>query len=268
MPADADERRLVCVLGEEAARLLGADGHTGAAVRIEDRLYVVVGILRERRTREAAAAAVASRDYNRSVLLPLGSEPEGPVDRRVEEGAALDEIIVRVREGRSIEATAAAVRSVLARLHGGVEDFQVVVPRELLRQAQRSQGIFNWVLGCIAGISLLVGGIGIMNTMLASVAERTREVGLRRAVGASRGQVALQFLAEAVVLTAAGGSLGAAAGIAAAAAITALAGWATALTWWALGLALTMAVGVGLLAGLYPALRASRLDPIAALRRE
>jgi putative ABC transport system permease protein len=150
----------------------------------------------------------------------------------------------------------------------GGEALEVIVPREILRQRERTQRVFNVVTGAVAAISLLVGGIGIMNIMLASVAERTREVGIRRALGARRKDVAAQFLVESTLLTATGGVLGSALGLVGAALIQALAGWPTAVNPLMLVVALVVALGVGIGFGLYPAWHAAGLDPVEALRRE
>ena len=152
--------------------------------------------------------------------------------------------------------------------HHGVEDFQMVVPQELLKQSQKTMRMFNVILGAIAGISLLVGGIGIMNIMLATVSERMREIGIRRAVGATRGHIILQFLAESVILTFSGGIFGIASGMVAVLLITAVAGWEIAITSWSIFLPLIVSVLVGIFFGLYPAYRAAFMNPIAALRHE
>jgi putative ABC transport system permease protein len=180
----------------------------------------------------------------------------------------LSEIWIRVVRNTNVQASAAAIKRILIQRHGGVEDFQVIVPQELLNQAQKTQRIFNIVLGCIAGISLLVGGIGIMNTMLASVAERTREIGIRRAIGATRKHIVVQFLCESIVLTITGGCIGIILGIGGAVIISKVAEWRTVLTLWSITTAILMAGCVGLVSGLYPAVRAARLDPARALRHE
>ena len=142
------------------------------------------------------------------------------------------------------------------------------MPREILRQRQRTQRVFNVVTGAVAAISLLVGGIGIMNIMLASVAERTREVGIRRALGARKRDVAAQFLVESSLLTAAGGVLGSALGLFGSAAIQLFAGWPTAVHPLMLVAALVVALAVGIGFGFYPAWHAAGLDPVEALRQE
>jgi putative ABC transport system permease protein len=153
------------------------------------------------------------------------------------------------------------------RTSGGAA-FDVIVPREILRQKERTQRIFNVVTGAIAAISLLVGGIGIMNIMLAGVAERTPEVGVRRALGATRRDVAAQFLVESSLLTTAGGVIGLLLGIAGSLAIQRLAGWPTALSPLMLPAALVTALVVGIGFGFYPAWRAAHLEPMEALRHE
>jgi len=262
---DLDDRRSneVCVLGAETARALGRLGRVGATLRIEDRMVQVVGILALRTWREARDPALTARNVNRMLFVPLSlqSALSGATAER-----GLSEISVRMVSSEILPAAAEVLRRSMILWHGGLEDFQLVVPHELLARAFRTQEVFNLVLASIAAISLLVGGIGIMNVMLASVSERTREIGIRRAVGATRGDIVAQFLCEAVVLTFAGGAVGLAAGTACGAAIATFAGWHTVVTTWGVGLSLSMALVVGLSAGLYPALRASRLDPIAALR--
>jgi putative ABC transport system permease protein len=162
---------------------------------------------------------------------------------------------------------AEVVRSLLSRASGGTA-IDVIVPREILRQRERTQRIFNAVTGAVAAISLLVGGIGIMNIMLASVAQRTREVGVRRALGATRKDIAAQFLVESSLLTSIGGVLGAILGVAGAILIQRLAEWPTALAPLMLLVALLMAVLVGVGFGFYPAWHAAQLQPMEALRRE
>ena len=158
--------------------------------------------------------------------------------------------------------------ALLDRLHGGAADFEVVVPEALLTQSRKTQRLFNVVMGCIAGISLLVGGIGIMNIMLATVLERTREIGIRRAIGARRKDVLVQFVVEAFALSALGGLLGVGLGVLIAKVVAASAGWPTVVTLWSLLLSTGVSGAVGLLSGFYPALRAASIDPIEALRYE
>jgi putative ABC transport system permease protein len=156
----------------------------------------------------------------------------------------------------------------LDKLHNGEADYSLVIPEQLLRQSQHTQRIFNIVMGCIAGISLLVGGIGIMNIMLANVLERTKEIGVRRAIGARRSDIRLQFLIEAITISALGGTLGIGLGFAIARLVVYFAGWSTIITPWSVALAFGVSTAVGVVFGSYPAAQASRLSPIEALRYE
>ena len=160
------------------------------------------------------------------------------------------------------------VRRIMEVAHHGIQDYQLVIPLELLKQAERTQRIFNLVLGAIAGISLLVGGIGIMNIMLATVSERTREIGIRRAVGATRRHIVVHFLLESVMLTICGGIIGLLCGLCAVGAISWFAGWRVAVSLWAVALPVIMSFLVGVFFGLYPARQAALVDPIVALRHE
>jgi putative ABC transport system permease protein len=262
--ADVWQRSLVCVLGYQVSRRLGEAGRPGGVLRIENALCRVVGVLKRFERRSAKIAAVSVRDYDNAVMLPLGAETLMPQDR----DGFVSELIAQIDSGRNVIATVPLIRRVLELTHRGADDYRIVVPQELLQQALQTQTTFNIVLGSIAAISLLVGGIGIMNIMLASVSERTREIGIRRAVGATREHIVTQFLTESVILTTTGGVLGVLLGVAAVWLVSTFAGWHIALTMWALVLPLAMSVMTGLFFGLYPAIQAASVDPINALRHE
>jgi putative ABC transport system permease protein len=154
------------------------------------------------------------------------------------------------------------------RLHGGEKDYEIIVPEALLEQSRKTQRIFSIVMGSIAGISLLVGGIGIMNIMLASVLERTREIGVRRALGARKIDIKVQFVIEAFAISLAGGFVGIVIGVVLARIVAAYAGWPTVVTIGSLLLSTGVSIAVGLVSGIYPAVRAAELNPIEALRYE
>ena len=180
----------------------------------------------------------------------------------------IDEVWLQVSDGSQVIQVGSIVRQTLARTRLGAIDFEVIVPRALLDQRNRTQQTFAVVVGSVAAISLLVGGIGIMNMMLVSVLERTPEIGLRRTVGATPRDVALQFLTESSIMALTGGTLGILLGIAASRLVTAYAGWSTHVSVTSVLLAFLTASLVGIVFGSYPALRAARLQPIDAVRFE
>jgi putative ABC transport system permease protein len=273
-PQDLRSRNQVCVLGSAVARRLEGLGRPGGFIRIEDDLFKVVGTLTRIEHRTGSSATVSTRNYNEMVFVPLDTagalEAPHPKNRKERAGNAgqLSEIVVRVARDQDVSTTARLVERIMDVAHHHIQDYQLVVPLELLRQAQRTQRTFNLVLGAIAAISLLVGGIGIMNIMLATVSERTREIGIRRAVGATRRHILVQFLLEAVMLTVAGGVIGLFFGFGAVGAISWLAGWRVAVSFWAVALPVIMSFLEGVFFGLYPARQAARVDPIVALRHE
>jgi putative ABC transport system permease protein len=261
---DVEDRKRVAVLGASIANaLFPFDAPVGRRILLGGDWYDVVGVVEGRAVSRTRTGPIRSRDVNRAVFVPLPALDRGG-DGRVD---GIDEIVVRVDDSERVGASAEVARRVVQRTTGGAL-FDVIVPREILRQKERTQRIFNVVTGAIAAISLLVGGIGIMNIMLASVAERTREVGIRRAVGAARRDIAAQFLVESSLLTSAGGVLGAVLGVVGSIAIQSLAGWPTALSPGMLlaGLLVAFAVGIGF--GFYPAWHAAHLEPMDALRSE
>lgn len=259
---DGLEHAQVAVIGSRIRRdLLGARPALGARIKIDDVWVEVVGVLAAEVGGGETLGAEAGRIY-----LPL------PVAQRKFEQAVLasplSQIVVQLQDPGQARRAAEQIEALFERLHAGVKDYELMVPEALLAESQRTQNLFNLVMGCIAGISLLVGGIGIMNILLASILERTREIGVRRAVGARRVDILRQFLLEAFALSAIGGLLGVVVGILIARAIAASAGWPTLVQPWAIVLSTGVALLVGLASGIYPALRASRLDPIEALRHE
>lgn len=275
--SQVDQRTIanVCVLGYEVARyLFPFESPLGKRVKIGADYFGVVGVLMPR-VRLGSDAPDAGAEVTDEVFIPLstGERWFGDTLVRVRSGSRemeevqLHEIIVEVDGAENVPMVASAARTMLERQHDQ-RDYRVVVPLELLMRAQETKRIFNIVLGSIAGISLLVGGIGIMNVMLATVTERTREIGIRRALGAKRRHIVSQFLVETVVLSVGGGLAGIALGLAIPLVVERYADMPTIVTIQAPLLAFGISAGIGVVFGLYPAWRAAMMDPVEALRHE
>lgn len=265
---DQEQKKHVCAIGSEVASSLGKNGHIGQTLRIDNVPFQIVGVLKNRHWKEGKTAALTSRNLNKSVFIPLGVENALPSIRHSLKQESLSEIHLKMGHSHQMSQAAGIAKRIMQSAHGNVEDYQIIIPQELMQQAQRTQTTFNLVLGSIATISLLVGGIGIMNIMLASVSERTREIGIRRAVGANKKHIAMQFLIETLLITLTGAFLGIALGIGFSLLISYWAGWTTVVTYWSILLALGMSTAVGVLSGLYPALKAANMNPITALRHD
>jgi len=263
---DEREHAQVCVIGSGVRReLFGYGPALGSDLKVNDVWLTVVGVLQD----ESGASSfegVSLGATSAEIYLPVTTASR-KFDRPPLK-APLDDLIVRLSPEAEPRATSSVVRELVDRIHGGAGDFDLVVPEALLEQSRRTQRLFSIVMGCIAGISLLVGGIGIMNIMLATVLERTREIGVRRAVGARRLDIRNQFIIESFSISVMGGVLGIAAGLLIAKAVAVYAGWPTVVTIASIVLSTGVSIAVGLASGIYPAVRAAALDPIDALRYE
>ncbi len=291
---DMQDRALVCVVGDKIARdFFPLEDPLGQTLRIDEKVFTVVGILQPIGLAGGAGAALIGRDLNMDVHIPLATAREAFGDATFRRsGGSFENQEVQVSELYLVSKTREDVlldgdrlRRLLAVRQSGMTDVQVHVPYELLEQARKTQLQFTLVFGSIAGISLLVGGIGIMNIMLASVTERTREIGIRRALGATRKHILWQFLVETSVLSTLGGLAGVALGVGLSVAVQ----WGvsslpdlplvgqffnrdanlpTQVTLWSILVSFIVAVATGLVFGLYPARRAAKQDPIVALRHD
>jgi putative ABC transport system permease protein len=268
----------VCVLGAEvASHLFPIYSPIGQTVRVGGNYYKVVGVMlpMAKSGKNGEKATGTSGGVVNRIYIPLSTSRtrfgETLVKRRSgsmeAEKVALHEVTVKVDNRDEVVNVSLAIKEILERNHKK-EDYEMIVPLELLKRAERTKQIFNIVLGSIAAISLLVGGIGIMNIMLASVTERTREIGIRRALGAKRRDIILQFLIETVILSGSGGLLGVVLGVAIPFFVTYFAEMVTIVTFWSPIIAFSISALVGIVFGIYPALRAADMDPVEALRHE
>jgi len=264
------------VLSEGAARsLFSFEDPLGKTVLLGAGAYRIIGILDAQGSGVDTPGAVGQQNLNNDIYIPITAAQRrfGELQLIVRAGSReyertqLSEITLTVEDENLVSQTAAMVRKLLDRNHPN-EDYEIQVPLELLRQAERQKRIWNLVLSSIAGISLLVGGVGIMNIMLATVTERTREIGIRRALGAKRRDITVQFLVETVVLAGTGGVIGVATGFAMGFLVTMTSEIETIFRVWAVLLSFGISVCIGVVFGLYPARRAALLDPIQALRHE
>jgi putative ABC transport system permease protein len=273
LPADQAKHAPVAVLTEFGARkILATESTIGQAVRIGGDSFEIIGIVQSE-SGQAGNIQIPDQEVDVYIPIEVAKHYFGDVFTKYTSGSRsrelveLHQIIVQVEDTTQVESTAAAIEEMLTRFHKK-KDYTVSVPLALLKQAKATKRTFNIVLGSIAGISLLVGGIGIMNIMLASVTERTREIGIRRAIGAKRKQIILQFLIETVVLSTFGGLVGLGIGVLIPFLITYFSGMATVLTLTGILLPLFISMAIGILFGLYPAMNAAKVDPIVALRHE
>ncbi|MCI4397788.1 MAG: ABC transporter permease [Acidobacteria bacterium] len=263
---DEKESAQVCVIGQEARKALFGFGPVlGQDLKVNDVWLEVVGVFsaqQEGSFTQGVQVGSLAREIDIPETTALRKFDRDPLKSPV------DEVVLRLAKDASPQKAALAMRGLVERLHGGVDDYEIIVPEALLEQSRRTQRLFSIVMGCIAGISLLVGGIGIMNIMLASVLERTREIGIRLAVGAKGRDIALQFVSEAAAISLLGGLSGMVMGVAIAKIVAFYAEWPTVVTAFSVILAFGVSLAVGVLSGLYPAMRAAKLDPIEALRYE
>ncbi len=266
-PTDEQTNNQVCVLGITAKqKLFGFGDIINRQIKINDLWFSVIGVLADASVEQQEFEGVKVQNPNNDIYIPITTAiRKFDVDTVENE---LNEVIVQVNPSAELREQASTINNLMSAMHRYVDDFAIVVPEKLLEQNQRTQGIFNVVMGAIASISLLVGGIGIMNIMLASVLERTNEIGLRRAIGARRKDVRMQFIAEAVGISLAGGLIGVAIGFLISRGVAAFSGWPTIITPESIALAFGVSSIVGLVFGIYPAVQAANLDPIECLRYE
>jgi putative ABC transport system permease protein len=295
---------LVCIIGQSIkAKFFTTENPIGKNIKVGANWLTIVGVLKERIVSKNSISKLGIRDYNMDVYVPLqtmliryknrdlvtaeelrleamksSGNFFGGNNTPVEEDATqlaerknyhqLDRLVIQVNETSYLQPAAEIMSRILKRRHYDVVDYEIEIPELLLKQQQRTNDIFNYVLGAIAGISLLVGGIGIMNIMLASVLERIKEIGLRLSIGAKKSDVVQQFLFEAVMISVSGGIIGVILGVSMAYIVSEFAGIPTIITFSSIILSFGVAATVGLIFGIAPARKAASQDPITSLRYE
>jgi putative ABC transport system permease protein len=284
----------VCIIGQKVEKkLFPGESGLGKQVKVKDVWLQVIGVIDEKLISDKAQEDLGIRDLNQDIYIPIKtflvryrdrkiitddinasssrsrSSQDGP-KKRIPRGNyhQIDKLTVQVSNSNELKATAEVVSRMLKRRHNDVLDFEITIPIQLLKQQQKTKQIFNIVLSIIAGISLLIGGIGIMNIMLASVLERTKEIGIIRAIGATQEDVILQFLSESVLISLGGGVIGIVVGIVGAYVIEMATGIETILSLNSIVLSFVVAVLVGLIFGIAPARAAANKRPIEAIRDE
>lgn len=257
-----------CVLGAAIANeLFSYEDPVGKKIKIDDQWLTVVGVMNDKSLFTETVGELASRDLNKDVYIPLTTfkerfSPDNPL------ASELKQITVKVSNSNKLTVAAEIIERLIIRHHYNNEDFSIVIPYELLKQEKKERRIYNILLGSIAAISLLVGGIGIMNIMLANVMERTREIGIRRAIGAKKDDILSQFLTEALAISITGGLIGVILGIGISLFITVITDVSTSITWYSIVVSFLFSALVGITFGYLPARKAAKFNPIESIRYE
>ena len=275
----------VCIIGKSIkAKFFPSENPIGKKLKCGNQWLTVMGVLEQRIISENSIKRLGIRDYNMDVYVPLKTvliryENRDLITKSMINNAdaekisttnyhQLDRLVLQVAETEKLSATADIIARMLARKHFDVVDYEIEIPELLLKQQQRTNDIFNYVLGAIAGISLLVGGIGIMNIMLASVLERIKEIGLRLSIGAKKTDIVFQFMFEAIMISATGGIIGIFTGILMAYGVSTIAGIPTLISFGSIFISVGVATLIGLIFGIAPARKAAQQNPITSLRYE
>ena len=261
-----DRQLKVCFLGASVAHdLFGYENSVGQSVKLDDQWFEVVGVMQTKSLFTETVGELAARDLNSDIYIPLSTFTKR-IAKENRFSSELKQLTVKLDNSDKLEQSAAVIRSILNRHHFNNNDFSIIIPFELLKQEEKETRIYNLLLASIAAISLLVGGIGIMNIMLASVLERTSEIGIRRAIGASKVDIRNQFATEAVVMSVTGGIMGVLLGITLSLVISFGTAVHTSLTLYSIIIAFGFSVLVGITFGYLPARKAAELKPVESIR--
>ena len=283
-----DNAKQVCVIGHNIkSKLFPTEDALGKQIKCGDIWLTIIGVLKSHGTGGKQLSDLKLGDFNMNVYSPIetvllrfndrsiitkkslkGRSNRSSSSKKATNRNQLDKIVVQVKETTQLKSTAAILNNMLLRRHAGAEDFQITVPELLLKQEQKTRSIFNIVLGAIASISLIVGGIGIMNIMLASVMERIREIGVRRAIGATQKDIVFQFLSEAILISVSGGIIGIILGVGIAKLITQFTEIPTIISSFSIIISFGVSAGIGVIFGYMPAKKAAVQDPVTSLRHE
>ncbi|MCI0516071.1 ABC transporter permease [candidate division KSB1 bacterium] len=266
---DHTERNLkVCVLGAEIARtLFPVENPLQKAIKLEDQWFEIVGVMETKALFTETVGELAARDLNHDIYIPLSTFLRR-FSKKNDLDSELKQITIQLVSSENLVNIAGIIRRIMERRHYRNNDFNIIIPYELLKQEEKERQIYNVLLGSIAAISLLVGGIGIMNIMLATVSERTREIGVRRAIGATKKEILNQFMTEAVTLSLTGGLIGVFLGVTMSLTINYTTNFKTVITFFSVFIAFTVSGVVGIIFGMLPARKAANLNPIESLRYE
>lgn len=263
-----DRQLKVCVMGANIGKeLFGYENPVGQSIKLQDQWFEVVGVMETKALFTETVGELASRDLNNDVYIPLSTFNQR-IPKENQFASEIKQLTVKLESSERLIQSAAVVRSILSRHHFNNDDFSIIVPYELMKQEEKESRIYNLLLASIAAISLIVGGIGIMNIMLASVLERTQEIGVRRAIGGRKNDIMKQFVTEAVVLSIAGGIIGVFLGISFSLGIAWVTDVQTTLTLYSILIAFAFSVLVGITFGYLPAKQAANLSPIESIRHE
>jgi putative ABC transport system permease protein len=263
-----DRNLKVCVLGANISReLFSYEDPMGKNIKLGDQWFEVAGVLQTKALFTETVGELAARDLNNDVYIPLSTFGKRIAKTNILT-SELKQVTVKLESSEKLIESAAIIRSIISRRHFNNDDFSIVIPYELMEQEKKESRIYNLLLASIAAISLIVGGIGIMNIMLASVMERTREIGIRRAIGGKRSDILGQFVSEAMAMSITGGLIGVFLGIFLSLGISLFTDVKTSLTLYSIFIAFGFSVIVGITFGYLPAKRAADLKPIESIRHE